>query len=885
MDPHHAQQQIVPCSSPASSNGHHKLPLSLYLSPKIATSRAVAFREAARSRPGYVRVVESEVDAIHVLPIFEDEEISALEMRRCRILGLPFAERLVRDPSCLEQVRALPLYDFILPPTISAIVYSGLQPAKRLRCEVLARWMGASTAEDFDAPSRILVTARVSLNPASKYQKALAQNIPILWPQFLEAAWAAKDRPNMEAYSVPALQGLGVCVDPRYTEVLELYKRKLLEHGAVMEPLDRAEVVIVRDTLAPLYDDARKIGLLCAPPLWLDRCFELRRCVPVTGELKVPSPQSSSLVSVCQGLNSFGDGASFEKESNVTLLGCVLCLSYLPAGEQSFAKALAWKCSAWTTLDPLDRAITHVLFRNVSKSSVPVSTPVDEDRLYFLDVAWLEKCVRENRRVSEQLIAQQLVHYDPVKELTQVRDAIANPQKPLQRRPSTVATTASEVAANESGKSRQDFDKVSATEKLPLPNTSIPANSEPVVMHPTVDKGLFAGQTLGFLDVPNLRYDHEVVESMRGHGATIVRGTPDSMGKGVVNFIICPFVYPLAAKSHRNSAPQVTLSWVRACMADGTRHPPENFPHFQPCPGTLPVPGMDSCVLRITAVEVRHSQRKRALLEELVQLVGARVADNKTKWGEITHMVCVVPSLVDPQQFENAKKRNKPMVSVQWLFDCYKNSVRQPEERYEIKVSANLPMDSPAKPAGALLKQGAFAVLDAYEIFISPCVLGSDNKLPNKAEELGATVHLWRDAEKLRSVLVASLGSASKTRNIVVLVEKEEVSASDCALAACISDVPVGQRNIFVQPSWLSETFSQRRSLPLEPFSALPVVDDAENNSKRQRTGEGLYAWQSAASTRLTELAENSRARALENKQQQKVTEGLRLADLRCKST
>jgi len=42
-----------------------------------------------------------------------------------------------------------------------------------------------------------------------------------------------------------------------------------------------------------------------------------------------------------------------------------------------------------------------------------------------------------------------------------------------------------------------------------------------------------------------------------------------------------------------------------------------------------------------------------------------------------------------------------------------------------------------------------------------------------------------------------------------------------------------------------------------------------------------MYAWQSAASTRLTELAEDSRLRALQVKQQQKLSEGIRLADLR----
>merc|ERR1719424_390637 len=274
--------------------------------------------------------------------------------------------------------------------------------------------MGARISEKLDVDTNLLMAARVSLHPNSKYQDALSRNVPIVRPSFLEAAWDAKERVHMDQHALPALHGLGVCFDPRHTDLIEAYRSKLDRHGAVMEALDRAEVVIVKDIFAPLYEDARKMGILCAPPSWLDRCFQLRCCVPIRGELEVPSMQSSAFVAKGQSLGTFGDAEAFQRDCNGALLGCVICLLYLPPGyDRNYAKALAWKCGAFTTLDPLDRAITHVLFKVVGKMSANVSVPIDEDRVSFLDIAWLETTVRDGRRSSENSHAQQPVQYHP----------------------------------------------------------------------------------------------------------------------------------------------------------------------------------------------------------------------------------------------------------------------------------------------------------------------------------------------------------------------------------------------------------------------------------------------------------------------------------------
>jgi len=111
-------------------------------------------------------------------------------------------------------------------------------------------------------------------------------------------------------------------------------------------------------------------------------------------------------------------------------------------------------------------------------------------------------------------------------------------------------------------------------------------------------------------------------------------------------------------------------------------------------------------------------------------------------------------------------------------------------------------------------------------------------------------------------------------------MEREEVGKEDGPLATCIAKVPLEARGLFVTPAWLTETYQQRRRLPLEAFAALSSAEGAPAKRPRLGSGDASYVWQPAASKSLQAFAEDSRARALESKAQQKVSEGLRLAEL-----
>jgi len=873
-----------------------QLPVAFCLSPRVPDSRAAAFRQAVLARPQAFSVIEEDAaGAVHVLVDFGTEEYVALEQRSCQIMGLPLAERILRDPAAASMVRSLPAYDFVFRSELQ-ICCSSLTPFARKRCSILTQWLGAKFSPGLDSETGLLVTSRVSLHPDSKYQAAIAGRVPIVLPSYLENMWQTKRQESVDVrlHAIPALKGLGICFDPLNADILERYRARAVSNGAEIEPLDRAEVVIVKDVFVPLYQEARKVGILAAPPRWLDRCFELQLCTPITGDLEVLHPTSARLSAPPAGCDAL---VACDPASDVggyhcgtVLLGCVICLLYLPVGPiGDAAKTLAWRCGAFTTLDPNDPAITHVLFRVLPTAPVIVSVPVDEDRVCFLDISWLEACCCEGKRVKESLHLQQRVLYNPPCDAAwsavsgRVRKPVASSQVPVAR-------------------ARSLDGSVKAPLPLPTPEES-PLCSGPLLRVPARGEGgVFAGLTIGVLgwrsDDPELVRVSDKICNATG---TVLHGgeTPDEMIDARIDVCLCRD----GARPQFCARPPtlVSVHWVDACLADGVRHD-QSFPHFAPSPSLLPLNDMAGCAVRITALErSREAPRKRARLGELVQLLGARVMQQDNKASEITHIVCVVPELLDSKRFEELSRKGHHVVSVQWLLDCYSRGSRQLEKDYDISgLRGKAEPPSQASVESVPAQEFAATVLTGFTVLVSLLALGSNSQLLQMAEELGTTAQTWRTVDELRELFDASgvpkaspktsegeapgVGDGSGTAtarqdasvNLVVLVEKEEARAASGALAEYCSALTAEHRAMFVLPAWLAETYSQRRCQPLEAFAALSDVPSA----KRPRLDEATYAWQSAASTRLEELAEVSKARVLESKAQKKVNEGLRLAEL-----
>eukprot|EP00927_Polykrikos_kofoidii_P040321 TRINITY_DN34498_c0_g2_i1.p1 TRINITY_DN34498_c0_g2~~TRINITY_DN34498_c0_g2_i1.p1 ORF type:complete len:1008 (-),score=164.93 TRINITY_DN34498_c0_g2_i1:132-3155(-) len=979
-----------------------RLPLCLHLTSSIPPARAAAFREQALRQKRYVRVSDEQDGALHVLADFGLEELHELEKHRRRAIGLPFAERVLKDLSMLEKVHALPVFDIVFKEG-TAICCSGLSPTARLRCVSLTRWLGARFSEEVGSDTQFVVASRVSLHPDCKYQSAIQRGLPVVRLAYLEAVWKAKALVDVAPYLVPPLCGLSVCFDPRQATIIQQWEPRVVAAGAVVVHMDRAEVLIVKDVFSQLYDEARKIRLQMAPPLWLERCLELKCCVPVVGKLEVQYPTSHSLLpsggpcrtsstSDRDGCAAVGEAsaAAARAESGCALLGCVLCLMYLtPGPERDSAKASAWKCGAFTTLDPFDRAITHVLFKVSSTSSkgnstVYVSVPPEEDRVCFLDISWLEACGRENRRCRESLYPKQKVIYNQACDAARL--SLASPPE----KPRAVAVTGTPAAmlaleapvplslpalevSSESGSVHHGHAVTEASALVPIA-TGAPVDAaveagassdsggrgcrgggcqgfNPPMQSrflgsmrrepPSSHGGVFAGMTVGLLGWQatdaELAMMLQIICSQGGtalHGDGVREATLDLK----VDVCVCQgFGAPQFAVPRPPLLPLVTAQWVRACVADGVLHARSSYPHFEPGPGPLPIKEMANFAVRITALEVSgQSVRRRAQLHELVEILGARVAQQNCRIGDITHVVCVVPALLDRKLHESASKRNIPVVTVQWLLDCFSSNSRQSEEQYVIgNVSAFsaatngrtdiVPLSAPlagfhlsgavqgsstcvgggvgggvgvmvsvgTQPAVTAQHSFGAAVMAGHTVLISPAALGSDGQLPQLVEELGATVTTWRDADELKTLIlrhsaaIEAVEAGQGWRHLIVLMDKEEACGVDenGGLDSCIQLVPVVDRPaVFVLPSWLHETSRQRRRLPSEAFSALPpppnIEPEASAKKKPRLDEEGVYGWESEASTRLLELAKDSRTREMQTKAQQKVSEGLRRAEL-----
>jgi len=807
--------------------------------------------------------------------------------------------------------------------------------------------MGARFSEDLAPGVEFLVASRVSLHPDSKYQAALKFQIPIVKPSYLEAMWHTKGVVAMDAHVLPPLCGLGVCFDPRQAEIIEQLRNRAVNGGAVMETLDQAEVIIVKDSFVPLYQEARKMGILVAPPAWLERCLQLRRCVPIAGDFEVLHPRSAVLAIPNHGNPSTalahskpsGKLQPTDNQCGLILVECVLCLLYLAPGQQrDMAKALAWRCGAFTTLDPLDRSVTHVLFRVVGKRQVQVSVPMEDDRVAFLDVSWLEACIQEGRRVCEESYPQQHVVYNPGCDTasacvqgrmsigTSAAAAGSTAQVTLQA-PSGVAPPPSFATQKPPTKAVEPHPALAAANIASVTTTAArggtvagivagvsnasgemgrPSQRRPAMRSlPLAEQGIFAGTVFGMVGWSFGDADEQaLIEKIRSQGGTVVHGgNPAEVVLDVqLDVLVCREFGPPPIPAPRVALPLATVHWVNACLADNACHLRSSFPHFEPGPGPLPLEAMKGCSIRITALEA-SSHRRRKRIEELVVLLGSQVAQQDSRWAQITHVVCVVPELLDKRLFEGATRRLKPVVTFQWLCDCFRMQARLPEEHYAVSIKALAGSALQAGGvAGAQTTAASFAtkVLASHEVLISPSALGSDPQLPQKAEELGAVAHTWRSFAELMSLLEAygvhpvgaavqgkGLGSSedcdgsASRRNVIVLLDQEEVGEPTSPMAAFAAVAAQETRELFVMPSWLSETHRQLRRAPMEAFAALPTTEPGSPVAKRQRQDEATYAWQSAELTRLEQLAEDSKTRAMQSKVQQKLNEGLRLAELR----
>ena len=103
---------------------------------------------------------------------------------------------------------------------------------------------------------------------------------------------------------------------------------------------------------------------------------------------------------------------------------------------------------------------------------------------------------------------------------------------------------------------------------------------------------------------------------------------------------------------------------------------------------------MDGSIIKITGLEVtREAHMRRARFQEIVEVLGAQVAQNDSRrpW---THVVCVNASHLDVKILEKTRRRQIPLVTVQWILDSYMANARLSTDSYAVES-----MTSPSSAA------------------------------------------------------------------------------------------------------------------------------------------------------------------------------------------
>ncbi|CAE7499925.1 unnamed protein product [Symbiodinium microadriaticum] len=1073
-------------------------PLNLYLSPRIPSDRAALLAERLSADPK-LRIVDSEDAALLVLPSFEFEELSALQKRGKRVVGLPLVERFLKDRSLMEKVMELPLFD-LLYRSEKGLCFSAMAPEDRSRHQAFATWVGARVTDDIGPDTELLVARKVSLRPDSKYQAALALRLPIVRPSYVKALWDEQQLVDKEPHFLPPLAGLAINFGPIQDQVSPELRKRAEASGAVITTLDKAEVVIVTDASKPIYQEGRRLGLLCAPPLWLERCLQIRCCLTIAGELEAVRTLKSSrflrfVGGLQEALSCFSPLAGppdlqhhtvklhiYDLPGLAPILNTCLkgILGIYRTGVQVHGRE--WSFSSNGIVECCPGGCAYPLYReSVNLGTTSLSEDEVKMLLHRFDSAWVASeyhCIRRNcSDFSEALCVALGVARPPRtfscscypgKEAARHADlkrAMAERKFVEGRRvagamrqenSSPVSTRLpSLLSSPQSGESTtvldlhkggppppsslqvatrvllplgclqrtqdHDCDQAGAEELGDVTRLQSHSNAPRKSSAPSIDSNcsyssesdpaaqLKEGKRRGRSPTVRLRRnsDWEVVraaarmraqmkaacayfrkkkkEDMPWPGSQDMRwmvpqagvplgGSIEAEVSTILHGCVLCLVYLPPGKERDDAAesawrcgawttleakdPAIThvlfdvvprvlvhvsmpvdealgvefvdVRWLDACVANGKRADENHFARprvaYNPtCDIAYPAalqsdlsssgrkvrrvessaaleevttkssqlveaasakpelrgqqPPLSGLTVRITALDdSKQSCRERQRLQEMAHGLGATVADQRSRLGDITHFVCVVPDRLEAGLAEKARKRQIHIVAVHWLLDCNRHGIRQPEARYSVRDAAPLPTQSEPLLEDAVSKASpcvAATVLAKCDILVSPWALGVEPKLTQMAKELGATsVRTWRTPAELRSLLQAS--SEGQTRAVVV--EKDETRQG--SLEGCVEKWTPELRSIFVQPSWLSETYSQRRRLPLSSFTAFSGADDAL--SPLRVAPEAAYAWQPAEMKRLQEAAAQADAQEAESKAQQRVSQGLRLADLGC---
>lgn len=486
-----------------------------------------------------------------------------------------------------------------------------------------------------------------------------------------------------------------------------------------------------------------------------------------------------------------------------------------------------------------------MLFNVLLDAAVVVSVPTDKE-IYFLDVSWLEACASGNKALETDFPRQQ-VSYNPTCD-TIYSTAMGNVRE-ISRGLRRVRSTGADDVADPSLTAALAGRPLSRAASDPPPVVPVApvADIEPHIS-PPLSEGIFTGLVLGMAGWPHDK-EAQIVEQICSNGGSVAHEIGNALMAGKPNMCLCwgngPPVFATPAK-----VPLVTVQWLQACIAEQTLHPSSAFPHFEPGNHPMPLPSMSKFVIRITGLQQdRKSSRERWRLEELVQVLGATVAQQNTRRSELTHIVCAEPSLLQSSFAELAAKRQIPLVSVQWLLDSFRLGSLQPEEKYGISgngingisSSSDVSASATGGPVACFT-----AVLAKCDILLSKTTLANTPDLQKMAKDLAAaSVETWKTADELRNCL-----QARREGQVVIVVDKDEAHRNGLeSIAANLSE-----RQSFVQPIWLSETYSQRRRLPVESFGVF-VTEDVQEPRPAQGAS---YAWQPAEMKRLEEVSEQA---------------------------
>ncbi|UYV67742.1 TOPBP1 [Cordylochernes scorpioides] len=626
-------------------------------------------------------------DTLYVCDPFEGPGFSALEARKCRVVGPLCVLRCLQDRVALPH-KSHPVFSVAMRGLI--VTCTNISPRERNNVRSQIQLMGGHFVKDLVRTVTHLVVGSVG---STKYRVAATNGTPILTLSWVEDCWekaqhhllSATDPALMQKHLCPPFLGLWISVSQLPTEERRKVQSLVEANGGHYSGVLRAQEtthLVLREPQGEKYRFAQQWKLHCVLPEWVFDSIDKKFCQDesqyaidgTTGQFTSTPKKAKSSSQLpnpeCSNINGSFSHLSETLRSEVSIVPVgVMALS------GSSIHLSGFEDQELLQLTKLVLACGGQVVKALAPGSVVVHSggqPCNIPPTYtVVSKQWLLECHKQAQclNTSDYLIKKcQNPEQENDSTLCPELEEHKRQTHQLNSTPRNPDAPPPQASPAPSPRSNQSSQKSSAigTKSSEGENIALPCDPDPSETNVENEQKLFSGITF--------QIHSELSNEDRIHIAELVASAGGSVEDKSADILV---VSPLTAATKVNGDQvQVTLVWLQECIQNNTVLSLKGNPLFQPIPvvNTRPLEGLpvhwggEGCLGEDFNHAWGHNQ------EFLV-----RRANKARNLQANTHLVLPNP---EGSKYQGACKWGLPTITKHWLLACARSGSKAPEEDY-----------------------------------------------------------------------------------------------------------------------------------------------------------------------------------------------------------